>query len=392
MLKPTLFILLLLISVAVFSQESDTLVEATKEKKFHFSGQLSGWAQYTPDIEMDFWLGGRYIPQINYKIPFKKKKELLIDFEASANLYGDMGVHFFDSAAFNGNIKPYRVWVRFSSRRTELRLGLQKINFGSATLFRPLMWFDRMDPRDPLKLTDGVYGLLFRYYFQNNANLWFWGLYGNHHTKGYEILATDKKYPEGGMRAQFPVKRGEIAGTYHFRMANTELLTNFGMPIEYNAIGEHKMGFDMKLDVVIGLWMEASWTTFNRNLDIYTNQEMITLGMDYTFGIGNGLNLVFEQMLYSHDKSPFAFSNSTTFSGLSLSYPIGMFDNISAMIYFDWMNTNAYVYLSWQKDYKAVTFHVIGYWNPKQYALPGQSFENNRLAGKGLQFMVVWNH
>jgi len=54
---------------------------------------------------------------------------------------------------------------------------LQKINFGSATLFRLLMWFDRIDPRDPLKLTDGVYGLLLRYYFHNNTNIWLWGLY-----------------------------------------------------------------------------------------------------------------------------------------------------------------------------------------------------------------------
>lgn len=387
-----LFSIFLFICMLGFAQEGDTIAKQKKEKNFRFSGQLSGWAQYTPDIGMDFWLGGRYIPQINYKIPLKKKPDLLIDFEASINIYGDMGVHFFDSIAFDGKIKPYRIWARFSSQRMELRLGLQKINFGSASMFRPLMWFDRMDPRDPLQLTDGVYGLLCRYYFQNNTNLWFWGLYGNHSTKGYEILSTDKRYPEGGMRAQFPIPRGEIAGSYHFRMANTKLLASYGLPIKYDAIGEHKIGFDMKLDVVIGLWLEASWTTFNRNLDNYTNQEMFTLGMDYTFNVGNGLNFVFEQMVYSNDKSPFAFSNVTTFSGLSLSYPIGMFDNLSAMVYFDWINTNAYVYLSWQKDYNAVTFHVIGYWNPKQYALPGQSIENNRFAGKGLQFMVVWNH
>lgn len=391
-MKTTLYIILLFVSNQVFAQQNDTVSESKKEKNFRFSGQLSGWMQYTPDIDMDFWMGGRYIPQINYKIPFKKKKDPMIDFEASVNIYGDMGVHFFDSAAFNGKVKPYRIWARYSFHHTELRLGLQKINFGSATMFRPLMWFDRMDPRDPLQLTDGVYGLLFRYYFQNNTNLWFWGLYGNHSTKGYEILSTGKKYPEGGIRTQFPIKWGEIAGTYHFRMASTKLLGDYGIPIEYNVVGEHKIGFDMKLDVVIGLWFEASWTTFNRNLDIYTNQEMITLGMDYTFGIGNGLNLVFEQMVYSNDKSPFTFSNTLTFSGLSISYPIGMFDNINTIVYFDWVHTNAYVYLTWQKDFKAVTFCVIGYWNPKQYALPGQNIESNRFSGKGLQFMVVWNH
>lgn len=33
--------------------------------------------------------------------------------------------------------------------------------------------------REPSQLTDGVYGVLVKYYFQNNANLWAWGLIGN---------------------------------------------------------------------------------------------------------------------------------------------------------------------------------------------------------------------
>jgi hypothetical protein len=32
----------------------------------------------------------------------------------------------------------YRLWLRYSSARTELRLGRQKLSFGSATLLRPL--------------------------------------------------------------------------------------------------------------------------------------------------------------------------------------------------------------------------------------------------------------
>jgi len=56
------------------------------------------------------------------------------------------------------------MWIRLSTKQFELRAGLQKINFGSATLLRPLMWFDKIDPRDPLQLTDGVYALLARYY------------------------------------------------------------------------------------------------------------------------------------------------------------------------------------------------------------------------------------
>ena len=81
----------------------------------------------------------------------------LIDFEASANLYGTFAFHPFDEAHSDGGLKPYRLWTRYSSDQFELRLGLQKINFGSASMLRPLMWFDQMDPRDPLHLTDGVW-------------------------------------------------------------------------------------------------------------------------------------------------------------------------------------------------------------------------------------------
>jgi hypothetical protein len=70
----------------------------------------------------------------------------------------------FNSFSSNGDIKPYRLWARYSTSQLEIRAGLQKINFGSANILRPLMWFDQMDPRDPLQLTDGVWGILGRYY------------------------------------------------------------------------------------------------------------------------------------------------------------------------------------------------------------------------------------
>jgi len=86
----------------------------------------------------------RYIPTLNYQV--KQKHDNLIDFEVSANINGAGGFHPFDTGYADGKIKPYRVWARYSSRQFEIRLGLQKINFGSATMLRPLMWFDQLDP------------------------------------------------------------------------------------------------------------------------------------------------------------------------------------------------------------------------------------------------------
>jgi len=108
-----------------------------------------------------------------------------------------------------GHDKPYRFWARYSAKQVELRIGLQKINFGSASMLRPLMWFDQVDPRDPLMLTDGVWGILGRYYFLNNANIWLWGLYGNDNRKGWEIFNSQKTIPEFGGRLQIPVPKGE---------------------------------------------------------------------------------------------------------------------------------------------------------------------------------------
>ncbi|MDO8896287.1 MAG: hypothetical protein Q7V19_01460, partial [Bacteroidales bacterium] len=140
---------------------------AQEEKSLSFSGQASAWAGLND--EKSAWTGARYIPQLNYKI---QKKKNLFDFEASANINGALSFFNFDSVSADANLKPYRFWARYSGDQLELRLGLQKINFGSASMLRPLMWFDKVDPRDPLQLTDGVWGLLGRYYFLNNANLW----------------------------------------------------------------------------------------------------------------------------------------------------------------------------------------------------------------------------
>jgi hypothetical protein len=360
------------------------------DKSFRYSGQLSGWAQYAPDISPEGWLGGRYLPQANYRIPLTNGR--LLDFELSANIFGDAGFLSLDDVVSSGKIKPYRAWARYSTERLEVRLGLQKINFGSAQLFRPLMWFDQLDPRDPLQLTDGVWGALGRYYFQNNANIWLWTLYGSGSVKGWELFPSRKRSPEVGGRVQAPVPSGETALSYHYRTAGVSALPGSAVPLSFEQTGEHRFGFDVRLDVVVGLWFETSWTKASRDLDIYTNQEMMTLGSDYTFGVGNGLTATFEQLLFSYDRRAFGFENTITFSGLSLSYPIGMLDNLQAITYYDWENRNTYCFLNWKRQFNHFTFYLMGYWNPQNYGLPGQSAGNNRFAGKGLQLMVVWNH
>lgn len=369
----TLFLFFLCITSAYAQKDSTS---------FRFSGQASMWGMYTPNLSSNFRMGGRYVPQMNFKIPVGDKKGF--DFEASANLFGDLGFAPYKEGYNNGKIKPYRVWTRYSSKQMELRIGLQKINFGSATMFRPLMWFDKLDSRDPLQLTDGVYGLLFRYYFPNNTNLWFWGLYGNNETKGWEFFETKKHAPEAGARLQIPVSKGEMALSYHLRKINLNIQNQ-------NAL-ENRIGFDMKFNWTVGAWFETSWTTLNCDAGVMTNQLMATWGGDYTFNIGNGLTTTFEQTIHANDKPVLGFNNTVTYSGLSLSYPIGILDELSSMVYYNWENKSLYNFVSLQRKYDHFSIHLMGYWNPKTTSLIQGTNMGEHMSGKGLQLMLVWNY
>jgi hypothetical protein len=372
---------------AALKNSAQTKISQT-ETDFSFKGQLSAWQNINPGIAYPSNTGGRYIPQFNFNI--NPEGESLIDFEASANIYGSMALDPFDASEFDGKIKPYRLWTRYSTHQLELRAGLQKINFGSASLLRPLMWFDQVDPRDPLKLTDGVWGILGRYYFLNNANVWLWGLLGNDNRKGWEIVPSKSNIPEFGGRVQLPVPRGEAAFTFHRRTADAESLPFSTTNID--EIPENRFGFDTKLDLTVGFWLEGAWINKRENVGIYTNQEMLNAGMDYTFGMGNGLNVVFEQLLVLYDESPFGSEQKLSFSTLNVSYPIGLFDDLSLIFYYDWTNNSAYNFINWQKQFNKITLFVMGYVNPKNYSIPTQGMGENIFAGSGIQLMIVFNH
>jgi len=353
-----------------------------------FSGQLSAWGLYNQGNSLPVYSSIRYIPTLNYAIKLQNNKQF--DFEGSANGFGILGMRPFDETHSDGSLQPYRAWARYSTRHLELRAGLQKINFGSATLLRPLMWFDQLDPRDPLQLTNGVWGVLGRYYFLNNANLWLWSLYGNNKPRPWDMDHTNPHHPEFGGRFQSPVPKGEVGITYHHR--ETDYLGSALSIPKYNAVSENRIGLDGKWDLGVGLWFEGTYAHKSRAVSLITNTEIFNLGADNTFGIGNGLNVVFEQLLLSYDKKAFAFDNSTTFSGLSLSYPIGMLDNLSLISYFDWTSNTSYNFLNFKRQFDKIAFYIMAFWNPKDYQLPQQLNSGNYYSGKGIQLMLVFNH
>jgi hypothetical protein len=371
-------------SVCLIAHDSIKTVSDT----LTFTGQVSLWANYNFKNHLPLQTGARYIPTLDYGIIFKDGAK--IDIEVSANLSGFLNTQLFDTICTSGNFTSYRAWVRYSTSQLEIRAGQQKINFGSATLLRPLMWFDQIDPRDPLQLTNGVWGLLGRYYFLNNANVWLWCLYGNEKLRPWDVGKTSTNLPEFGGRFQQPLSRGEIAVTYHYRNSD---MRDSGFPAVYDSkIPESRIGVDGKWDLGIGFWFEGVWINKSKNLDSFTNQEIFNIGADNTFSIGNGLRVLIEQLFVSSGRDPFEFSNKIFFSGLSLNYPFTMNDNLNAIAFFDWRNNTSYNFINWNHRFKYISLFMIAYLNPDKYNLPQKNSAGNLYAGPGVQVMLVYNY
>jgi hypothetical protein len=357
---------------------------------FEHRGLISGWGIIGFQKSTKPLFGLRYLPE--FSLAFQLSGTYTLDTEFSAHAYGTALFEKLDNISTDGDIKPYRMWLRFSSSQFEARIGLQKINFGSATLLRPLMWFDSLDPRDPLQLTDGVYGLLLRYYFVNNTNIWLWGLYGNEKTKGWEILRTKKNSLEYGGRFQIPLFTGELAGTYHHRQFELDGSSMFPFPPDAQTSPENRYALDGKWDIGIGLWFEAAWIHQKNGLLPYPWQRALNLGLDYTFDIGNGLYVLGEHFNLARTQNAFGTGLTSDFSAFLIRYPLGLLDDITGIFYYDWENNDFYRFISWQRTYDKWRINVIGFWNPDVFQVYPTRSGENLFAGKGIQIMVIFNY
>lgn len=339
-------------------------------------GQASLWAVMNNREQSQ--AGLRYIPDLSVETSLSEKWMLDSELACQAAQWWNFDVLKYRTE--DNKLKPYRLWLRLSADQFEARLGLQKINFGSARLLRPLMWFDRLDPRDPLQLTEGVYGLLFRYTFLNNANIWAWALYGNDALKGYEVLASKKKRPEYGGRIQIPVKSGEMALSFHHR------------EVEIIDASENRVAVDGRWDIEIGLWFEVAMTHLRPEIIPEYVQTLGTLGMDYTIGLGNGLFCQAEHFTLQVSEDWFGPGTTRKLTAVSLNYPFGLMDNLSSILYYDWDTKDLYRYIDWQRTYDSWQIHLIGFWNPDRIQLIQFGSDPSLWVGKGIQLMIVFNH
>ncbi len=360
-----------------------------------FHGQASSWFTLADVDSLQAEFGVRYIPSLVAETHFAGTH--LIDAEISFDINGRLSqIRSFEDYESDYDIDPYRLWLRLSSRQYEIRGGLQKINFGSATVFRPLMWFDQIDVRDPLRITEGVYAMLLRYYFLNNTNIWVWGLYGNHEVKGWEIYSTDSGAVEYGGRVQIPILAGEFALTYHHR--------DFTIGELYlDALPENRLGVDGKWDIGVGAWIEAAlvYQDLGALPDFLVQQyplfqleyrRFLNAGIDYTFDIGNGIYLLFEHLY--NDLSDEVFGDTREKRQLSatlIRYPVGTVDELSVAVYYDWETGELYRYAKWTRIYDRWMINLSCFWSPES-AISGSRNLENPYAGTGLQLTVAYNH
>jgi hypothetical protein len=347
------------------------------------SGQASGWVASKPDTAVISQIGLRYIPELAVQQPLGNGVAAQLD--VSTNGYTSGGYGSGAAPQYASGLEVYRAWLRIATNTFETRIGLQRINFGSATLFRPLMWFDRVDPRDPLQLTDGVKALLARYSFQNNANVWGWALYGNSQPTGWETVPTADKTVEYGGRIQTPVPAGEVGLTYHHRQADLDVPLGAVVP-------EDRFGFDGKWNLGIGLWVEGALVHEGTDSVALRYQRFWTVGADYTVGVGSGLYLLMEYCQIETPPTPFGSAPGTGFSGLSMNYPIGILDRVSAIVYHNWQLDQWYRILTWQRSYDTWTFYLLAFWNPQVLEGLEPELQSQMFAGRGLELEAVFNH
>lgn len=366
---------------------------------FSLSGMLAGTGLARFDTTFEPFFSLRFIPELTFSLP--AGRGLTLDAEISANAYGDVTFLSDASTDASAGLKPYRGWLRLSTPRFEARVGLQKLSFGPATLFRPLMWFDSLDPRDPLQITNGVYGLLLRYYSTGNANVWAWSLYGNKDRRGFDLAPPDNKSPEFGGRLEVPLFKGEIGATYHHRKAAIDGLTPIMSPGPASPLPsslfpvppapEDRFGLDGKWDLGVGVWFEGALAHQRSPLLPLPFQRALTLGLDYTFGLGRGLTALAEHFRIASSARAFSPGDGLSFTALLLRYPLGILDEISGIFYYDWKNHGVYRFLSWKHTTDALSFSAIAFWNPTELLVFQGQPGSGSFAGTGLELLLAYH-
>ncbi|MCB0404128.1 MAG: hypothetical protein KDD51_05030 [Bdellovibrionales bacterium] len=356
--------------------------EEKTESAVLFKGQLS--ASYVGSDNAGSWKSLallRYLPELSAEGGFSNGYSW--DLDLSLNLQSRYQSH--PSSDLDGSVQLYRLYGELKTSRSDLRIGLQKIDFGPSLILRSLRWFDQIDPTDPLAITNGVYALRYRYFFMNNANVWVWGLYGNGNPKGFEVVGTRKHTPELGGRLQFPIPIGELGLSVHARKTGS-----FGYTGAFAGdFLEKRLAIDGRFDLGAGLWYEYVLVHQGGPAGSANNwYQSLTLGGDYTVEIGNGLHLIVEHLSVGLDANAFGWGTSGHTTVLQLSYPLTLLDSLSLLEGYSWSAKRLLHYLRWSRTYDNFSLNL------GLFAFPTLSGNTGGISfsGTGVQAVVAFYH
>lgn len=329
-------------------------LKASEKDSLAFQTQLSFASLVNPTSLTGVHFDARVLPQLDYLRDFSGDRRLSAEVSANVNAFTDIPI---DRELLGGSLRLYRAWVRFSTQRNEIRAGLQQLNFGSASLLRPLQWFDGLNPTDPLRMTNGVWGVLDRIYFKNNSTLWLWCLSGNTEYRVWDLGAHSTVKPELGFRFQQPVPSGEVAFSFNHRTMRAD----YGIPPTFQ---ETNLGLDGKWDLGPGVWFEDSYRFTSKASPFKSGWNSLTVGSDITTDFMNGLSFTFEHMLNTNFSETNPTVHSINFSALSANWPISIFHRLSAIVLYNWESDLWFRYLTWSADFDRGSLYLIGFWNP----------------------------
>ena len=182
-----------------------------------------------------------------------------------------------------------------------------------------------------------------------------------------------------------------MAATYHHRTADPTAVLPDSIT-QGNYAAENRIALDAKMDLAVGLWTEIALIHQDLSYSDQKYKSMISVGMDYTFGLGNGLNMMAEGFGYLQGERPFANDEGIAFGLLSASYPVNIIHNVSAMLFYDFTNNDFYRFINWSIAYDRWSFFVMGFWNPETYSLYNVDPRTSLYGGWGFQLMAVFNH
>ncbi|MCF6237748.1 MAG: hypothetical protein L3J79_02875, partial [Candidatus Marinimicrobia bacterium] len=296
---------------------------------------------------------------------------------------------FLDTPALSEStiqFEPYRIALNLQSSHSEYIIGLQKINFGLAKILRPLMWFDTLDPTDPLNLTSGVTGISASYYYDFGWSSRAWLLLPGE-PMGWEAFPGKPGTLETGGRVEIPRNRGQIGVSSHFRIAD---ISDFS-PDDPD-LYEGRIGLDGFWDVGVGLWVESVYKHQELSVDPFLDQIQATLGSDYTIWIGSGLHIMAEHMLIRSWNSPFIEDQTLQLSSGMISYSPSMFDQLSILLFMNWESETPLVYLSWRRSYDSIRFTLAALYTKVSGSSGRESLVTTGSSGKGIQLTVAYNH